>query len=171
MLTRHVLICCKYLLSRNFLSNAVIFSCGDVGISALFTLYWVKMELILLAKLSCPCSASVKSSSYIRFIIHSLGILKMRNQYLISWSCCLRCNGNCPVSTYTARSGVLCTEAYIRHFQMRYYLNLVNIITRYEIIIAWYEIIKAWYAIIITCYAILQRHYAIFITRSAIIKF
>ena len=107
MLTRHVLICCKYLLSRYFLSNAVIFSCGDVGISALFTLYWVKMELILLAKLSCPCSASVKSSSYIRFIIHSLGILKMRNQYLISWSCCLRCNGNCPVSTYTARSGVL----------------------------------------------------------------
>ena len=33
------------------------------------------------------------------------------------------------------------TEAYIRHFQMRYYLNLANIITRYEIVIAWYEII------------------------------
>ena len=54
---------------------------------------------------------------------------------------------------------------------MRYYLNLVNIITRYEIIIAWYEIIKAWYAMIITCYAILLRHNAIFITRNAIIKF
>ena len=63
------------------------------------------------------------------------------------------------------------TEAYIRHFQMRYYLNLVNIISRYEIIIAWYEIVKTWHAIIITLYVILQQNNAIFITRNAIIKF
>ena len=76
------------------------------------------MELIFLAKLSCPCSANVKSSSYIHFIIHSLGILKMRNQYLISWSCCLRCYGNCPVSPYTARSGVLwrTRSAFLKNF-------------------------------------------------------
>ena len=34
------------------------------------------------------------------------------------------------------------TEAYIRHSLMRYYLDLVKIVARYEIIIAWYEIIK-----------------------------
>ena len=63
------------------------------------------------------------------------------------------------------------TEAYIRHWLMRYYLDLVKIIARYEIIIAWYEIIKTCYAKIITLYAILQRNNAIFITRNAIIKF
>ena len=54
---------------------------------------------------------------------------------------------------------------------MRYYLDLVKIIARYEIIIAWYEMIKTSYAKIITLYAILQRNDAIFITRNAIIKF
>ena len=54
---------------------------------------------------------------------------------------------------------------------MRYYLDLVKIIARYEIIIAWYEIIKTCYAKIITLYALLQRNNAIFITRNAIIKF
>ena len=63
------------------------------------------------------------------------------------------------------------TEAYIRHWLMRYYLDLVKIIARYEIIIAWYEIIKTCYAKIITLYAILQRNNAIFITRNAIINF
>ena len=63
------------------------------------------------------------------------------------------------------------TEAYIRHWLMRYYLELVKVIARYEIIIAWYEIIKTSYAKIITLYAILQRNDAIFITRNAIIKF
>ena len=46
------------------------------------------------------------------------------------------------------------TEAYIRHWLMRYYLDLVKIIARYEIIIAWYDIIKTCYAKIITLYAI-----------------
>ena len=58
------------------------------------------------------------------------------------------------------------TEAYICHCFMRYYLDLVKIIARYEMIIAWYETIKPWYAIIITLYAILQRNNARFITKS-----
>ena len=66
---------------------------------------------------------------------------------------------------------VYTTEAYIRHWLMRYYLDLVKIIARYEIIMAWYEIIKTSYAKFITLYAILQRNDAIFITRNAIIKF
>ena len=63
------------------------------------------------------------------------------------------------------------TEAYIRHWLMGYYLDLVKLIAQYEVIIAWYEIIKTCYAKIITLYAILQRNNAIFITRNAIIKF
>ena len=77
------------------------------------------------------------------------------------------------------------TEAYIRlrkrvirkrisdsrHLQMRYYLDLVKLIARYDVIIAWYEIIITWYAIIITLYEILKRNNAIIITRNAIIKF
>ena len=54
---------------------------------------------------------------------------------------------------------------------MRYYLDLVKIIARYEMIIAWYEIFKTCYAKIITLYEILQRNDVIFITRIAIIKF
>ena len=49
---------------------------------------------------------------------------------------------------------LLSTEAYIRHWLLRYYLDLVKIIARYEMIIAWYEIVKTWYAIIITLYVI-----------------
>ena len=41
------------------------------------------------------------------------------------------------------------TEAYIRHWLMRYYLDLVKIISQYEIITAWYEITKTCYAKII----------------------
>ena len=63
------------------------------------------------------------------------------------------------------------TEAYIRHWLMRYYLDLVKIIARYEVIIAWYEIIMMWYAIIITLYVILKRNNEIFITRNALINF
>ena len=65
----------------------------------------------------------------------------------------------------------LITEAYIRHWLMRYYLDLVKIIARYEIVIARYEMIKTCYAKIITLYAILQRNNAIFITRNAIFNF
>ena len=61
------------------------------------------------------------------------------------------------------------TEAYIRHFQMRYYLDLVKISTRYEVIVAWYEIIVTWYAIIITLYAISKRNNVKVIKRNAII--
>ena len=51
------------------------------------------------------------------------------------------------------------TEAYIRHWLMRYYLDLVKIIARNEIIIAWCEIIKTCYAKIITLYAIFTEAY------------
>ena len=151
MFTSHVLIYCKYLVSRNFLSNAVISSCDDVGISALFTLYWAKMKLIFWAQLSCPCFASVESSSYIPFIIHSLGILKMRNQYLINWSCCLSCNGNCPVSPYMARSGVLWSRrsAFLKNFSCTRSSNFIRvswhqISLAYSIIgrICWLKILK-----------------------------
>ena len=54
---------------------------------------------------------------------------------------------------------------------MRYYLDLVKIITRYVVNIAWYEIIITWCAIIITLYAILKRNNVISITRNAIVVF
>ena len=63
------------------------------------------------------------------------------------------------------------TEAYIRHWHMRHYLDLMTIIARYEAIIAWYKIIIAWYAMIITLYAILKRYHAKIITRNAMIIF
>ena len=59
----------------------------------------------------------------------------------------------------------------IRHLQMRYHLDLVKLVARYDVIIAWYEIIITWYAIIITLYEILKRNNAIIISRNAIIKF
>ena len=58
----------------------------------------------------------------------------------------------------------LTTEAYIRTLPMRYYLDLLKIIARYEVIIAWCEII-------ITLYAISKRNNAIIITRNAITNF
>ena len=92
-------------------------------------------------------------------------------QMYVSWYISPLCDWICWSFMKYRRLKVLTTEAYIRHWLMRYYLDLVKIITRYEIIIAWYEIIKTYYAKIITLYAILQRNNAIFITRNAIIKF
>ena len=51
------------------------------------------------------------------------------------------------------------TEAHIRHLQIWYYLDIVKIFTRYEVIIAWCEIIMMWYVIIITLYVNITEAY------------
>ena len=69
------------------------------------------------------------------------------------------------------RMNLRITEAYIRHLQMRYHLDLVKTMVRYEVNIAWCEIILTWYAIIITLYAIPKPNNTIIMTKNAIIKF
>ena len=85
--------------------------------------------------------------------------------------CVERCQSNLVYSKRSRPVNTITTEAYIRHWLMQYYLDLVKFIARYEIIIAWYEIIKTCYAKIITLYAILQQNNAIFITKNGLIKF
>ena len=93
------------------------------------------------AKLLCPFSANIISSSYIDFNTWSLGMLIIPSQYFTSWSCCLRCSGNCPVSPYTARSGVLwrTLKTIFRYFSWTR--------SRSSIGFTWYQILEAYYKI------------------------